>query len=530
MNHSALFRMKRSVKIGTFAFVAGVILLALLIALNSLVSALPAKITRFDASGRGLTEISEETAKMVSELKEDVTIYWLCENGVMDTQTRLLLSRYEEAGEHIKVEIVDPTKDTALSKRYDLSTMSGYSFIVESGRRFTVVDNLDTYLYTNLVFEKVAEVMPNYLPSDITEPMSATVLQSALSQYGAQALLNLTTILGKDMTGEDISQYNMVSHYCGETRLTSAIDYVTREYIPHPYLLEGFGESMPSNSLVTLLYSLGMELGTLDLSESEIPVDANCLVLFDPSRDLTLSEKEAIAEYLNAGGALMLNTSPELVESCPNLASITAMFGLIPAPGIVREGDQNYISGSQYNLVPSVTTKHSSASYLSASGYKPHMTNSHAITVAATLPTGVTAIPLFTTSATATRVSLVDSTIALNTAGTLDVAVAATKTVTTADGTVKAAAITWYASADALTEDAAEETSGANYYYYAATMSVMGDIFTSPYEELAPVSLQWGYLEAGQTAQIICLVGGAILVPVALLTTGLVIWIRRKKR
>ena len=61
-------------------------------------------------------------------------------------------------------------------------------------------------------------------------------------------------------------------------------------------------------------------------------------------------------------------------------------------------------------------------------------------------------------------------------------------------------------------------------------MSVMGDIFASPYEELAPVSLEWGYLEAGQTAQIICLVGGAILVPVALLTTGIVIWIRRKKR
>ena len=530
MNHSTLFRMKRSVKIGTFAFVAGVILLALLIAVNALVSALPAKITRFDASGRGLTEISDETAKMVSGMTEDVTIYWLCENGVMDTQTRLLLSRYEEAGEHIKVEVVDPTKDTALSKRYDFSTMSNYSFIVESGRRFTVVDNLDTYLYTNSVFDIVAEKLPDYLPSDITNPMSATVLQSALSQYGASALLNLSVILGKDMTGVDISEYNTISSYCGETRLTSAIDYVTREYIPHPYLLEGFGDSMPSNSLITLLYSLGMDLGTLDLSKSEIPVDANCLVLFNPSRDLTIAEKEAIAEYLNGGGTLMLNTSPELVESCPNLASITAMFGLTPAPGLVQEGDQSFISGSQYNLVPTVTTKHSSASYLSSNGYKPQMPNSHAITVAATLPAGVTAIPLFTTSDKATRVSLADNSVALGTAGTLDVAVAATKTVTTEDGTTKAAAITWYASADALTEDAAEDTSGSNYYYYAATMSVMGDIFTSPYEELPAASLEWGYLEAGQTAQIVALVGGVILVPAALLTTGLVIWIRRKRR
>ena len=70
--------MKRSVKIGTFAFVAGVILLALLIVANFLVSALPAKLTRFDASGRGLTEISDETQRMVSGMTEDVTIYWLC--------------------------------------------------------------------------------------------------------------------------------------------------------------------------------------------------------------------------------------------------------------------------------------------------------------------------------------------------------------------------------------------------------------------------------------------------------------------
>ncbi|MBR6782061.1 MAG: Gldg family protein [Clostridia bacterium] len=529
MNHSPLFRMKRSVKIGTFVFVAGVILLALLIVANFLVSALPAKLTRFDASGRGLTEISDETQRMVSGMTEDVTIYWLCENGAVDTQTRLLLSRYEEAGEHIRVEIVDPTKDTEVSRRYDLSTMSAYSFIVESARRFTVVDNLDTYLYTNYAFEEAYKYYPNYLPADIVKPMSATVLQSALSQYGPTVLTILSMVYGKDMTGEDISQFNAVTAYCGEARLTSALDYVTREYIPHPYLLTGFGDSMPSDSLITLLYSLGMDLGTLDLSKSEIPVDANCLVLFNPSRDLTVQEVAAIAEYLNGGGTLMLNTSPELVESCPNLASVTAMFGLTPAPGLVQEGDQSYVSGSQYTLMPTVTTKHSSASYLSSNGYKPQMPNSHAITVAATLPADVTAIPLFTTSDKATRVSL-DKSQALNTAGILDVAVAASKNITTEDGTVKTAAITWYASADALTDDTAEDTSGVNYYYYAATMSVMGEIFTSPYEELSTVALQSGYLEADQTAQIICLVGGVILVPVALLTTGIVIWIRRKRR
>ena len=110
MSNSALFRMKRSVKIGTYTFITGVILLALLIVANLLVGVLPAKITQFDTSGLGLTEISDETEKFVSGMDEDVTVYWLCEGGVEDQQLRLLLSRYEEAGKHITVKIVDPLK------------------------------------------------------------------------------------------------------------------------------------------------------------------------------------------------------------------------------------------------------------------------------------------------------------------------------------------------------------------------------------------------------------------------------------
>ena len=526
MNHSTLFRMKRSVKIGTFAFVAGVILLAALIVVNLVVGALPVKFTKFDASGRGLTEISDETKKLVSGLTEDVTIYWLSSDGSMDAQTSLLLSRYEETGKHITVQVVDPTKDKAFAEKYQTESLSDYSFIVESARRVTVIDNTDTFLWTNYAFQAAYQLYSQYLPADIIEPMSAAELQSALSQYGSMVTYMFSL---QGATLDDISQYNTVTAYCAEARLTAALDYVTREYIPHPYLLEGFGDGKPSDSLATLLYSLGMDLELLDLSKSSIPVDANCLVLFNPSRDLTAEEAAVIIDYLNAGGSLMLSTSPEVVESCPNLASVTALFGLIPAPGLVQEGDTSYISGNQYTLVPTVTTKHSSAYYISSSGYKPQLPNAHAITVAETLPEGVTVTPLFTTSDKAVRVSL-DKEQTLNEAGNLEVAVAATKSITTSEGTTKTACITWFASAEALTDTVAEANSGGNYYYYAATMSVMGEIFSSPYEELAPVSLQTEFLEENKPAMVAGLLVGVILVPSALLATGIVIWSRRKKR
>jgi hypothetical protein len=152
MNHSALFRMKRSVKIGTYSFVMGVIVLAALIVANLLVGALPAKVTRFSMNDQGITEVSDETVKFVSGMKEDVTVYWLCEGGEADEELSLFLARYEEAGKHVKVEIVDPLENPTFTSKYSDTALSQYSLIVESARRHTVVDYTTLFYYTNDFF------------------------------------------------------------------------------------------------------------------------------------------------------------------------------------------------------------------------------------------------------------------------------------------------------------------------------------------------------------------------------------------
>ena len=527
MSNSALFRMKRSVKIGTYTFITGVILLALLIVANLLVGVLPAKITQFDTSGLGLTEISDETEKFVSGMDEDVTIYWLCEGGAEDQQLRLLLSRYEEAGKHVTVKIVDPLKEPTFTSKYADSTLSPFSFIVESSRRHTVIDAGDLYYYTNLLFPLVYQMYPQYIPAELLGPMTAASLSSACSQYGTV----ITYIMAQSgYTVEDITQFNTFHSFCGEAQLTSALDYVTREYIPHGYLLTGFGDKTPSESLSELLGTMGMELDKLDLSTlGGIPVDANCLVLYSPTRDLTPHEASLITAYLNGGGSLMLNTSPELAESCPNLNSVVALFGLTAQKGLVQEGDTSFISGNQYTLVPTVSTQHAATAYVTSRGFKPQLPNCHAIGVAEKLPEGVTVTPLFTTSDKAVTVSL-DKSVTLTEAGKSHVAVAASKSVTTSEGTAKTASITWYASANSFTDTAAEGSKGGNYYFYAATMSLMSESFTSSYMKLTPVALQTESLEVSDGAALAIFAITVILLPVALLTVGIVIWVRRKRR
>ena len=61
-------------------------------------------------------------------------------------------------------------------------------------------------------------------------------------------------------------------------------------------------------------------------------------------------------------------------------------------------------------------------------------------------------------------------------------------------------------------------------------MSVMSETFISAYENLSAVSLQSGYLEESVPAAVLTLLVGVVLVPLTLLITGIVIWVRRKRR
>jgi ABC-2 type transport system permease protein len=504
--------MKRSVKIGTYSFCMGIIVLAALIIANLLVGALPAKITRFDTTNLGLTEISDETAKFVSGMTEDVTVYWLCEDGLTDDQFELLLTRYAEAGKHIAYKVVDPLAEPTFTAKYTDSTLSNYSLIVESGRRHTVVDAGDMYYYTNAF-------LTEYLYSGTEVPLSAEEFEEIATSLATSY-------------GVDITQYETSMYFKGEALITSALDYVTKEHIPHAYLLTGHGDTVPSKTLSELLDSMNMDVEELNLQvASRVPEDANCVILFSPKNDISAHEAALLSDYIHAGGSLMLTTSPELAESCPNLQSVVALFGLSAEKGMVAEGDASYISGSQYTLVPSVSTEHGATAYVSSSNYKPRMPKSHAITVASTLPAGVTVTPLFTTSKTATRVAVADTSVTLSEAGQLCVAVAATKSVTAADGTAKTADLTWYASSEAFTDACAEATSGGNYYYFGATLSFMSEAFSSVFESLGGVNMS-GESLTGLTVATTLLISAVIILvlPVGLLTTGIVVWVRRKRR
>ncbi len=511
MSKNPLFRMKRSAKIGTYTFVMGVIVLAALIVLNLLVSALPAKATIFDLTNLGITEISDETEQFVSTLDEDITIYWLCEDAIVDDQVRLLLTRYEEASSRIRVEIVDPLTSPTFTSKYTEETLSDFSFIVESARRYRVIDATELYYYTN-------DFVTQYFYSGREVPLTAEELTEIISTYGAYY---------------DISSYPTYQYFQGESLLTSAIDYVTKEAIPHAYLLTGHGDTMPSDTLLETMNLMNISVEELSLQNATaVPDDANCLILYAPNNDISEREATLIKAYLDRGGSIVMTTAPVNVAECPNIMSIGAYFGLSGLEGMVREGDLDYTAGSSADiLVPTVNSEHYAAAYVNQSGYTPRMPRAHAIAIADSLPSGVTVTPIFTTSETANRVSLADTSQAISEKGEHHIAVSATRNFINADGQELTCELIWFGSTAAFTDEQAENTSGGNYYYLTTTISWVSEAFTSAFEALSPVSLTGEVLSELTLGNV--LVIGVIIVlvlPITLLVTGIVIWAKRRRR
>ena len=82
----------RSFRAGGYSIAATAIVLAIVILINLVVGALPAKMTKFDITENQLYSISEQTQAVVREVTKDITIYWILTDGEEDGYLKSLLA------------------------------------------------------------------------------------------------------------------------------------------------------------------------------------------------------------------------------------------------------------------------------------------------------------------------------------------------------------------------------------------------------------------------------------------------------
>ena len=290
---------------GTYSLIISAVVLALIIVINILASALPSTLTQYDISASQLYSITSNTKVVVNALEKDVTIYWIVQAGEEDQVIENLLDKYESLSDHITVEKKNPDIYPTFAQQYTDETVQNNSLVVECGDKYRFIGYDDIYLYET-----------------------------------------------------DMYSYSYNASFDGEGAITSAIDYVVSEELPQVYVLEGHGEAELSATFSDQIEKENMELHTLSLLTADaVPEDADCLMIYSPATDISEEEKTMLSDYTESGGKLLVMAGPSEEDGLENLYSLLADYGVTASEGIVIEGDrEHYAFQSPFALMPDMAS------------------------------------------------------------------------------------------------------------------------------------------------------------------------------
>lgn len=288
--------------------------LAALVALNLAVDSLEKKHGwRADFSFNAITTQSQATLDVLDGLTHAVHIYALYDKGYEDAPLLELLSRYSARSPLVTWEQTSLSLNPGLVQQY---TNAATGDTPVSGS--LIVTCQDTGRWKIL-------------------PWSDFIIQSFDEASGSY-------------------QYSGLAY---ESRITSAIDYVTRERIPRALFLQGHGELDDEETvyLADLLYAnnYSVHYFTLDTNQITLAPD-DLLVMLSPQRDLTGDELDTIQAFIRQGGSILFTCDyADPVDNMPNFRALLRYYGFQPKEGIVvasPEESATFYSGNRLYLRP----------------------------------------------------------------------------------------------------------------------------------------------------------------------------------
>ena len=466
----------RSFRVGGYSIAMTAVVLAIVVVANLLASALPATWTKFDTTSFQLYSISEQTEKIVKGLDRQVEIYWIVQSGKEDQTLQTFLERYTALNNHVKLIKKDPDVYPTFAKQYTTESVTNNSLVVQCGDRARFISNSEIYVYDYTYY-----------------------------------YYNGTYTVSFD----------------GESALTSAIAYVANEELPKVYVLTGHNELELPESYLTAIKKENMEVASVSLLLlEEIPEDADCVLLCVPASDISQEEKAMLEEYLAEGGRLFLITDPaEESGAFANLDALMANYGVKAQPGIVVEANQNnYAYGVPYYLLPT-RNSHEITDPLLDAGYYVLLPIASGL-VAENTPTSVYVNQLLTTSTSAfSKVAGYGLTTYEMEEGDISGKFALGMAIKDYDADSR---IVWVSSGALVDEGCNEKVSGGNLDFFLNCLGWMCGQEQSI--SIHAKSLEQEYLTISSAEASLLSVVMVLVLPAMLLATGLVIWIRRKRR
>lgn len=488
----------RVLRSGSYILVVAVIVIAIVIAFNLIAAALPVKYTEIDISKAQLYTVGEVTEEIVGALSEDVNMFYIAEKDKENSAVLKMLDSYDALSDHLTVKTVDPAVNPNFAAEYTTEKVSTGSVIVASEKRSTVVATDSLYKYNVDGYGELT-----------SEEMS--MLSYQMQMYGSS-----------------VPEYTAI--FYGEKEFTSAVNYVTTDKIPSLYYTTGHGETELDSTYSGYVKTENYNYQPLALLTSDIPEDAEALLINMPTYDLTDEESKKVENYVKNGGDLVFisDFSSYSSDGMPNLAKLMTKFGMKAEEGVVFEGDtRNYYPNQPAcYLLPLIgeAVEYSPVSRLTSSNINVFLPFAHAIV--STEDENVEFEPILSTSDSAFLKAKIDEN--TDPYSKQDGDTDGPFTVAAASRYKDGGRVVWYACSAIVDSSADKTVAGGNSSMFIATLNMMAGKTESVSiigKELEQSTLTVSESTVNMWRIVLCAV-----VPLAVIGSGLAVWVVRRRK
>lgn len=291
----------KKLKYGSAATAITVIVIALVVLVNVIITLVGERTDlTIDLTSKGNFEISQESIDYITSISEPVEIVTMSSEDVFRDagsvyykQAYEVLKKYALNSDNITVKFVDMTADPTYANKYSeiyKGNIAANNIVVTSGNRIKV--------------------------------------------------LTVNDLFNTEMNYQTFS-YNIVSSKA-EQALTSAIMYVT-DPAPKTAVIMDTGESDISNDAVrSLLEDDGFDVSEFDPNAEDFPYEADLMVINAPINDLSEDVITKLYDYLENGGNYgrnLIYLASYSQKATKNIDAFLAEWGLEVGNGVV--GDTN---------------------------------------------------------------------------------------------------------------------------------------------------------------------------------------------
>lgn len=280
----------RKFKMGGYQTLVMVIVIVLVVILNLVIAKMDITI---DLSSDHKYTLTEDTKKLVNGIKDEIKLYYMCQEGNQQVAIEKVLDQYNGLG-NIEVIDKDPVVYPNFAKQYTDEEIADNDVIV-----------------VNVTKDK-------------------------------KEVVSSADMLIQDM---DYTTGGYTSTLDAEGQITAALQSVTSDNSVKLYYTTGHGETELNASMTEIFKKSNIETSELaTLSEASVPTDCNILLINGPVYDFNETEYKMLSAYFENGGKAMIFVNALPAKEMTHFYKLLSDYGVNVVDGFVMDSENSYNS------------------------------------------------------------------------------------------------------------------------------------------------------------------------------------------